>query len=152
MSCRTILAGLMGGLAMLVAMALTFRLIGFGWNGGGILLDPALQSPKLIAVWTSIAPQPLVVGDPMKIFPLLIGLSIIHAAVYGWLAPHWPAGACVRGLRLAGVTFLFSYLFWEIFTPYNLFGEPPALMALELAFWASIAVAEGLAIAWVMER
>lgn len=49
------------------------------------------------------------------------------------------------------MTFLFSYLFWEIFTPYNQFGEPPALMAVGLTLWALIAVADGLAIAWVME-
>jgi hypothetical protein len=32
------LAGIAGGLAMNGAMLLTFRLIGFGWNGDGILL------------------------------------------------------------------------------------------------------------------
>jgi hypothetical protein len=31
-------------------MPLTFRLRGFGWDGGGILLDPAFRSAKLIAV------------------------------------------------------------------------------------------------------
>jgi hypothetical protein len=39
-------------------------LIGFGWNGGGILLDPSVQSPKLIAVWTKLEPLPLVVNAP----------------------------------------------------------------------------------------
>ncbi len=56
---RTLLAGLLGGLALNAAMLLTFRLIGFEWNGGGILLDPAVQSPKLIALelvfWAAIA-------------------------------------------------------------------------------------------------
>lgn len=148
---RTVLAGLAGGIAMSVAMAATFRGFGFGWHGGGVLLDPALQSAKLIAVWTSMAPLPLVVAEPAKIFPLLVALSTGHAVAYRWLAPHWPAGVRARGLRLAGVIFFFAYVFWEIFTPYNQFGEPPALIALELVFWAIVALAEGLAIAVVME-
>ena len=51
---RTLLAGVAGGFAMNVAMMLTFRLIGFGIDGDGILLDPRVQSSKLIAVWTEI--------------------------------------------------------------------------------------------------
>jgi hypothetical protein len=56
---RTIIAGLAGGIAVNAVMLLTFRLIGFGWNGGGILLDPLIQSKKLIDIWTQIEPLPL---------------------------------------------------------------------------------------------
>jgi hypothetical protein len=45
-----------------------------------------------------------------------------------------------------------SFLFWEFFTPFNQFGEPLSLLALELSFWAVIAVAEGLVIAGIIER
>ncbi|WP_198166438.1 hypothetical protein [Prosthecochloris sp. HL-130-GSB] len=45
-----------------------------------------------------------------------------------------------------------TYLFREFFTPFNQFGEPLQLIAIELVFWAVIAVAEGTSIAWVMER
>jgi len=44
-------------------MLLTFRLLGFGWNGGGILLSSPIQSQKLIAVWTQLEPLPLVVAE-----------------------------------------------------------------------------------------
>lgn len=57
---RTLIAGLAGGMAMNLAMLLTFRAIGFGWNGGGILLTSSMQSQKLIAVWTQLEPLPLV--------------------------------------------------------------------------------------------
>jgi hypothetical protein len=50
---------------------------------------------------------------------------------------------------LAGLLF---FLFWEFFTPFNQFGEPFPLIALELAFWAAIALAESFAIAGVFER
>jgi hypothetical protein len=45
-----------------------------------------------------------------------------------------------------------TFFFWEFFTPFNQFGEPLPLIALELAFWALIAVAEAFAIASIMER
>jgi len=73
------MAGVAGGLAMNVAMLLTFRLLGFGWEGGGILLDPALQSPKLIDVWTRLEPIPLVVSKPLIIIAGLILFGIGHA-------------------------------------------------------------------------
>jgi hypothetical protein len=50
-----------------------------------------------------------------------------------------------------GIVFM-TYLFREFFTPFNQFGEPLQLIAIELVFWAVIAVAEGTSIAWVMER
>jgi hypothetical protein len=46
-SSRLLLAGLAGGLTLNLLMLLTFRLLGFGWQGGGVLLNPAFQSPKL---------------------------------------------------------------------------------------------------------
>lgn len=149
---RTVLAGLAGGLAFSLAMLLTFRLIGFGLNGDGILMTSPLQSAKLIAVWSTLEPLPRVVDRPETIIPLLVLLSVGRAFVFRWLAPAWPAGVAARGLRFAGLTFFLVFVFWEIFTPYNQFGEPPALVALELLFWAVIAVAEGLAIAAVIER
>ena len=50
----------------------------------------------------------------------------------------------VGGLAL--LMFLLSFFFWEFFTPFNQLGEPLWLIALELLFWALIAVAEALAL------
>ena len=147
----TFFAGLAGGVALNLMMLLTFRLIGFGWNGGGILLDPSIQSQKLIAVWTKIEPIPMVASNPA---PIILGLMLFgmgHAVLYRWLSPAWRPGIIPRGLRLAMLVFILSFLFWEFFTPFNQFGEPLLLIVLELTFWAIIAVAEGLAIAGVME-
>lgn len=127
---RTVGAGLAGGLTLNVVMLLTFRVLGFGWDGGGILLDPSLQSAKLIAVWTVIEPLPLVVSAPVPIFAGLVVFGIVHAFIYRWLAPAWPAGVTARGLRMAFLVFLMTFLFWESFTPFNLFGEPLRLIAL----------------------
>ncbi|MBI4642977.1 MAG: hypothetical protein HY790_07760 [Deltaproteobacteria bacterium] len=133
-------------------MLLTFRLLGFGWHGGGILLDPGLQSPKLIAVWTQMEPLPLVVANPA---PIVVGLFIFgvgHACIYRWLAPSWPRGIGPRAWRLAALIFFLSFLFWEFFTPFNQFGEPLPLLGLQLFFWMIIAGAEALVIAALCER
>jgi hypothetical protein len=148
---RTVTAGLAGGLALNLAMLLTFRLLGFGWQGGGILLDPAWQSEKLIAVWTELLPLPLVVAKPAPIIMGLFLFGMVHAFIYRWLAPHWPPGLLPRACRLALLVFLLSFLFWEFFTPFNQFGEPFPLIALELCFWALIALAEALTLAAVFE-
>jgi hypothetical protein len=151
-SCRTILAGLAGGVALNLTMLLTFRLLGFGLNGGGILLDPALQGPKVIAVWTQIEPIPLVVSDPLLIGMGLILFGVFHAFVYRWLAPAWPYGILERTWRLAALVFGLSFLFWEFFTPLNMFGEPLSLIGLELVFWAAIALVEAFVISAISER
>ncbi|MBI5810494.1 MAG: hypothetical protein HZB21_04815 [Deltaproteobacteria bacterium] len=148
---RTILAGVAGGAALNLAMLLTFRLMGFGWRSGGILLDPSVQSKKLIAVWTEMDPLPLVVSSPAPIIMGLFLFGIGHAFVYRWLSPAWPGGAAARAWRLALLVFFMSFFFWEFFTPFNQFGEPLPLIALELLFWAVIAVAEAVVITVVCE-
>jgi hypothetical protein len=148
---RTILAGIAAGLTLNLAMLLTFRLLGFGWQGGGILLDPALQSRKLIEVWTRLEPLPLVVSNPAPIIFGLVLFALGHAFIYRWPAPHWPGGIKARAWRLALLIFFLSFLFWEFFTPFNQFGEPLLLVGLQLVFWGLIAAAEGVVLAPAME-
>jgi len=148
---RIILAGFAGGAALNLAMLLTFRMLGFGLTGGGILLDPEIQSSKLIAVWTQLEPLPLVVSNPAPVIIGLILFAIGHAFVYDWLSPALPHGIKARTLRMAFLLFFLSFLFWEFFTPFNQFGEPALLIGLQLLFWAVIAIAEAFAIAAVLE-
>jgi len=148
---KTLLVGLVGGAALNLIMLLTFRLLGFGWNGGGMLLDPSIQNPKLIAVWTQIEPIPLIVSNPTPIIIGLILFGIGHAFIYQWLAPAWPPGVKKRAWRMAALVFGLSFLFWEFFTPFNQLGEPVLLIGLELIFWATIAIVESFVIAAVSE-
>lgn len=78
---RTLIAGFAGGMTMNLVMLLTFRAIGFGWNGGGILLTSSIQSQKLIAVWTKLEPLPLIVSNPAPIIGGLALFGIGHAFV-----------------------------------------------------------------------
>jgi hypothetical protein len=149
---KTLIAGVAGGIAVNVSMLLTFRVIGFGVNADGILLDPSIQSSKLIAVWTKIEPLPLVVSRPAPIIIGIILFGIVHAYLYRWISPAWPKGIVRRALSFALLVFLMAFLFWEFFTPFNQFGEPIGLILIELCFWAIIALADGFAISTVMER
>jgi hypothetical protein len=149
---KILAGGIAGGMAVNLVMLLTFRAIGFGWDGGGILLTSSIQSQKLIAVWTKLEPLPLVVVNPAPIIAGLVLFGIGHAFIYRWLSPAWPNGLTQRALRFAGLLFFMTFLFWEFFTPFNQFGEPLLLIALELCFWAAIALAESFAIAAVIER
>lgn len=149
---RTILAGIAGGVSMNVAMLLTFRLLGFGWNGEGILLKSPLQSHKLIAVWTEIEPIPLVVNTPAPILTGIVLFGIIHAYIFRWIASAWPPGIVGRGMRFSVLVFAMTFLFWEFFTPFNMLGEPLQLIALELVFWTCIAFADGMTISAIMEK
>jgi hypothetical protein len=151
-SLRTVLAGISGGFAMNLAMLLTFRLIGFGWSGKGILLNPDVQSRKLIAVWTEIEPLPLVVNNSAPIIAGIILFGIIHAFVYRSISPAWPQGIVARGIRMSILIFLLVFSFWEFFTPFNQYGEPLPLIGLELFFWAIIALADGFVIAFIIEK
>jgi hypothetical protein len=108
---RTLLAGIGGGFAMNFAMLLTFRFIGFGVDGGGILLHPSVQSSKLIAVWTQLEPLPMVVNQPVPIILGIILFGIVHAYLYRWIRPAWPRGIVRRGLSFALLVFLIRFCF-----------------------------------------
>jgi hypothetical protein len=147
---RIVVAGLAGGAALNAAMIATFRTLGFGWRGDGMLLDPALQSPKLIAVWTTLEPLPLVIMRPAVMAAGLVLFAIVHAGIYANVASAWPEGLRPRTTWLAAVLFS-QFAFWEFFTPFNQFGEPALLIAVELSFWAFIALAEAVAIVSAFE-
>ncbi|MGA1842532.1 MAG: hypothetical protein ACMUIU_18110 [bacterium] len=149
---RIFFSGICAGITLNISMLLTFRLIGFGWNGNGILLNPEIQSEKLIAVWTEINPIPLIVNNPLPMIFGLIIFGIIHAFIYYWLSRCWPEGILSRSLRFGSLIFLLCFLFWEFFTPFNMFGEPFYLIIIELIFWAIIAYSEALVLASIIER
>lgn len=148
---RTVVAGIAGGLATSIAMLVTFRLIGFGLNADGILLHPEWQSPKLIAVWTKIEPLPRIISQPPIMIAGLVLFGVLHAAIYRAISASWPKRWWSRGIRFSALLFVMTFLFWEFFTPFNLFGEPLALISIELLFWTIVAISEGFVIAAVNE-
>jgi hypothetical protein len=82
----------------------------------------------------------------------LVLFGIGHTSICRWLPGGWPNGVTPRALRFAGLLFFMTFLSWEFFTPFNPFGEPLPLIALEQCFWAVVALAGAFAIAAVVER
>ncbi len=146
---RTIAAGMLGGIAASLAVLILFRLIGFEY--WGILTNPEYQSPKLIKVWAEIEPIPLAVNHPGIITLGFVLLSILHAFLFAIIREGLPGEGLKKGIIIGLIIWLFSYVFFEFFTPWNMFGEPVALVALELLFWIGVALSEGVVIAKVYD-
>jgi len=144
---RIIAAGILGGMAASLAVLILFRLIGFEY--WGILTNPEYQSPKLLKVWTEIEPIPLAVNHPGIITLGFVILSILHAFVFAIIRQGIPGECLNKGIIFGLIIWLFSYVFFEFFTPWNMFGEPLYLVGLELLFWIGVALSEGIVIAKV---
>ena len=144
---RVIIAGILGGMAASLAVLILFRLIGFEY--WGILTNPEYQSPKLLKVWTEIEPIPLAVNNPGIIALGFVILSILHAFVFAIIRQGIPGESLKKGIIFGLIIWLFSYVFFEFFTPWNMFGEPLVLLGLELLFWIGVALSEGIVIAKV---
>ena len=144
---RIIAAGILGGMAASLAVLVLFRLIGFEY--WGILTNPEYQSPKLLKVWTEIEPIPLAVNHPGIITLGFVILSILHAFVFAIIRQGIPGEDLKKGIIFGLIIWLFSYVFFEFFTPWNMFGEPLYLVGLELLFWIGVALSEGIVIAKV---
>lgn len=143
---RTAAAGTAGGAVFFTISALLFTI------AHPLLFDPDLQSAKLIAVWEDIEPLPLSATAPLMMALIFILVAIGRAFIYRWLANAWPPGVAARALRYALLVWFLSLLFFEMFTPWNLLGEPVVLVLVELAIWAVVVLAEGFVFAAILER
>ena len=90
-------------------------------------------------------------AKPHVIILGLYAFAFMQAVTYRLLSPAWPVGIRQRALRMAALRFTLTFLFWEFFTPFNQLGEPLPLIAVELSFWAVVALAESCAIAATAE-
>jgi hypothetical protein len=97
-----------------------------------IFSDSMGQSSKLVAVWTQMQPVPSL----GSLAPALIIMPSIATVVFARFYDLLPT----RDKRLKGLSFgimlwALVAVFFELFTPYGLFGEPPILLAYELILW-----------------
>lgn len=137
---------LIGGSVGSVAASLVAGGLFIGVSGG-ILFNPQLQSPKLIAVWREIAPLPLIVSNPGAFHVGIAILGIIHALVYAMIRDGLPGEGLRKGVSFGFILWTLQATFFEYFTPFNLFGEPPTLVLFQLVLWVPVTQVEGLIIA-----
>jgi hypothetical protein len=116
--------------------------------GRGILFENPLQSPKVNAVLFQMEPLPLMFTNGLLYLTIAMGIGAIHGLVFTYIEPILPRSNVGRGLAFAAILWALMALYFEFHTPFNMFGEPVALVAVELLFWIIVLVAEGLVLSF----
>jgi len=80
------------------------------------------------------------------------GTGAIHGLFFTWIEPALPRGIAARGAAFAVILWALMALYFEFHTPLNMFGEPPGLVAVELAFWIVVTLVQGLLLSAIYGR
>jgi hypothetical protein len=139
----TVLAGVAGVAAFLVLNFVGFKV------ADPILGDPELQSAKLTAVWDEIEPLPPAHGEAASI-TILVLIGIGRAFVYRWLGKFWPSGLVSRVWRYWLLVWFLTFVYTEFAAPFTLFGEPAALVLVELVILGVAVLGEAFAVVGIM--
>ncbi len=141
---RAAIAGLVALLlATLVSNLLFFQI------GAPILFDPEIQSPKVIAVLFDMPPTPLMFTNGPLYMAITAVLGVLHGLIFALIEPALGGTRLLRGLGFALVVWVLMALYFEFHAPFNMFGEPASLVALELVFWGVVALVEGLVLSFL---
>ncbi len=97
-----------------------------------IFSDSLGQSPKLVAVWTTLEPVP----QMTSLFPALLITPAIFSFFFAVLYDSIPGhGKIKKGFAYGIILWGMIAVFFELFAPLGLFGEPLHLLAYELSLW-----------------
>jgi hypothetical protein len=97
-----------------------------------IFSDTMGQSPKLVAVWNSIDPIP----SELTLTPALVITPAIFSFFFAVLYDSVPGqGRLKKGFAYGIILWGTIAVFFELFTPLGLFGEPLHLLGYELFLW-----------------
>lgn len=139
-----------GAVAMVVANILSNLL--FFQIGRSILFENDLQSAKVTAVLFEMEPLPLMFTHGLVYMAIAAVIGAVHGLVFCWIEPALPRGTAMRGLAFGVILWALMALYFEFHTPFNMFGEPVALVALELLFWVPVTLAQGLVLSIIYGR
>lgn len=90
------------------------------------------QSPKLVAVWNTLEPVP----QATSLLPALLITPVIFSFFFAVLYDSIPGhGKIKKGFAYGIILWGTIAVFFELFTPLGLFGEPLHLLAYELSLW-----------------
>ncbi|MEY8839916.1 hypothetical protein AB9K41_12905 [Cribrihabitans sp. XS_ASV171] len=136
-----------GAVAMLAATIVSNLL--FFQLGHGILFDNPAQSDKVIAVLFEMEPLPLMFTDGPLYMAIAVAIGALHGLIFLWIEPVLSRGRIARGLGFGVILWVLMAVYFEFHTPFNMFGEPPALVAVELAFWTVVLAVEGVVLSLI---
>ena len=117
-----------------------------------LLFNPQLQSAKVLAVYNSIPPLPLLTSN---IGAFLVGWFIVAMTrnlVFTRLFQGIPGTGIRKGLAWGLIVMLITILYAEFYTAVNLLGEPLYLSAFEWAIQLPAYLGEGVVVALIYRR
>ncbi|MEO1573282.1 MAG: hypothetical protein AAFU51_18715 [Bacteroidota bacterium] len=139
-----------GAVAIMIANVVSNIL--FFQIGRPILFENELQSPKVIAVLFEMEPLPLMFTNGPLYIAIAAVIGVVHGLVFLWIEPALPHGIVKRGASFAVILWALMALYFEFHTPFNMFGEPPVLVAVELSFWAAVTLVQGVVLSAIYGR
>ena len=114
-----------------------------------IFSESAGQSPKLVAVWTKMEPVPSLAS----LLPALTITPLIYSAVFAILYDAVPGRTGkAKGFSFGVMMWALIAVFFELFTPNGLFGEPAHLLLYELALWFAALSTVGIVMGFVYKK
>lgn len=136
-----------GAVAILIANIVSGIL--FFQIGRGLILNPEIQSEKVIAVLTQIEPLPLMFTNGLLY--LLVGLfiGVLDGIVFTFIQESLPEQVLQRGIAFGLILWVLRALYFEFHVPFNMFGEPVWLVGVELFFWIIVVLTEGMILALI---
>ena len=151
MAYAKLLRAAIGGAVAIVAANIVSNVL-FFQLGRPLLFENELQSPKIIAVLFEMEPLPLMFTNGPLYMAIAAVIGVVHGLVFYWIEPALPRGIVARGLAFAAILWALMALYFEFHAPFNMFGEPVALVAVELAFWIVVVAAHGLVLSIIYGR
>jgi hypothetical protein len=143
---RVVIAGFAGGIAWIAGLIALFG------PAQSILGDPAYQSAKFLTVMNTVEPLPRIQSSQWILAVGLIGIGIIHSAVYHGIRRAFGGHAAwKRGIEFGIVSWAIMVPWFEFYLPWNVMREPLPLVMLEVVLWLGVMLLVGLAIAAVHE-
>jgi len=107
------------------------------------------QSPKLVTVWTELEPIPSLAS----LTPSLIITPLIYSTIFALFYDEIPGrNKITKGIAFGIIIWSLIAVFFELFTPYGLFGEPVNLLAYELLLWFIGLVIVGITISAIYSK
>ncbi len=114
-----------------------------------LIFDPTIQSAKLIAVWQTLQPLPLVVTNPLLFLGGTAIIGVGHGLVFAAIVKGLPGPILKRGFVFGLVVWALLFIFLVYFTPFNLLGAPLVLASMAMGSFLFVAQVEGLIISLV---
>jgi len=137
------LAGLVGAFVSAILVGILYT------ASSPILFNSQLQSAKVLAVYNSIRPLPLLTTNMPAFLVGYVAVSMIRTFVFAWLYRGIPGTGIRKGLSWGLIIWLIATVFSEFYTAVNLLAEPLFLVAFELVLQLPAYMGEGVVVATI---